>query len=177
MSRHVIRYKTESSHSEGRAFLIHLWGRQHKSQPSILMTYDSTERIIWHTWRDARLSHAKFTCSTNSIAQITVILTTTDNIMALWCHIKEYMWPLKAVVTRNPLAAIKQMVKVRTVIAVWWCLWQLAELSWQRDFLLTKWMALNDFLIWLCVVHVLTKNASLYINYLHCRNNTALKKL
>lgn len=144
MSRHVIRYKTESSHSEGRAFLIHLWGRQHKSQPSILMTYDSTERIIWHTHThtraDARLSHAKFTCSTNSIAQITVILTTKDNIIASWCHIKKYMWPLKAVVTRNPLAAIKQMVTVRTVIAVWWCSWQLAELSWQRDFLLTnKW--------------------------------------
>lgn len=39
----------DESHGEGQAFLIHFWGRQHKSQPSILMIYDSTQRIIWHT--------------------------------------------------------------------------------------------------------------------------------
>ncbi len=49
MSCHVMHYKMESSHSEGQVFLIHLWGRQHKSQPSILMTYDSSQRIMWHT--------------------------------------------------------------------------------------------------------------------------------
>lgn len=44
-------------HSEGQAFLIHLWGRQHKSQPSILMTYDSTQNNLTHMHRHRAESH------------------------------------------------------------------------------------------------------------------------
>lgn len=35
---HVVHQKIGSSRSEGQAFLIHLWGRQHKRQPSLLMS-------------------------------------------------------------------------------------------------------------------------------------------
>lgn len=67
----IARWSAESR-SEGQAFLIHLWGRQHKSQRSILMTYDSTQRIIWHT--HAYAWTARVTQSSH-VTQNTTILT------------------------------------------------------------------------------------------------------